>query len=91
MQGLQGIKEHFESRIEREARFIRGRKGRFRKIKKIKRKRMIGHIISTLVEILIGYILIQRVSEWLNLRGFIAIIVKVIGILVIIGALISWV
>lgn len=51
---------------------------------------MIGHLISMLVEILIGYILIEKVPGWLNLRGFIATVVKIIGVLFIIGALLSW-
>lgn len=50
-----------------------------------------GHLISTIVEIIIGWILIQRVPYWLDLRGIIATIVKVIGVLIIIGAILSWV
>ena len=50
-----------------------------------------GHLISTIVEIIIGWLLIQRVPDWLDLRGFIATVVKVIGVLIIIGAILSWI
>lgn len=50
-----------------------------------------GHLISTIVEIIIGWVLIQRVPAWLDLRGFIATVVKVIGVLIIIGAILSWI
>lgn len=48
-------------------------------------------LISTAVRILIGWLLIDKVPYWLNLNGVIATIVKVIGVLIIIGALLSWV
>lgn len=52
---------------------------------------MIDSLISTLVHILIGWILIEYVPKWLKLRGVIEMIVKVIGVLIIISSLLSWV
>lgn len=52
---------------------------------------MIHSLISTAVKILIGWILIDKVPSWLNLRGIIATVIKVIGILIIISALLDWV
>lgn len=49
----------------------------------------LSFLISTAVRILIGWILIDKVPKWLNLDGVIAIIIKVIGILVILSALLS--
>lgn len=48
-------------------------------------------LISTAVKILIGWILIDKVSAWLNIHGIIATIIKVIGVLIIISALLDWV
>lgn len=52
---------------------------------------MIGALISTIVRILIGWILIDKVPLWLNLSGIIATIIKVIGVLIIISALLAWI
>lgn len=51
----------------------------------------ISLLISTAVKILIGWILIDKVPSWLNLSGIIATIIKVIGVLIIISALLAWV
>ena len=51
----------------------------------------ISALISTAVKILIGWILIDKVPSWLNLRGIIATIIKVVGVLVIISALLDWI
>lgn len=48
-------------------------------------------LISTAVKIIIGWLLIDRVPQWLSLRGFISTIIKIIGVLVIISALLDWV
>lgn len=48
-------------------------------------------LIHTAVKILIGWILIEKVPSWLNLKGIIATIVKVIGILIILSALFDWI
>ena len=48
-------------------------------------------LISTAVKILIGWILIDKVPSWLNLSGIISTIIKVIGVLIIISALLDWV
>lgn len=48
-------------------------------------------LISTAVRILIGWLLIDRVPSWLNLSGIIAMIIKVIGVLIIISALLIWI
>lgn len=52
---------------------------------------MIGLLISTAVRVIIGWILIDRVPAWLGLSGIIAMIIKVIGVLIIISALLAWV
>lgn len=52
---------------------------------------MINALIHTAIRILIGWLLIEKVPAWLNLRGIIATIIKVIGVLIIISALLDWV
>lgn len=52
---------------------------------------MISALISTAIRILIGWILIDKVPSWLNLSGIIATIIKVIGVLIIISALLAWI
>lgn len=52
---------------------------------------MISALISTAIRILIGWLLIEKVPYWLNLSGIISIIIKVIGVLIIISALLAWV
>ena len=52
---------------------------------------IVSALISTAVKILIGWILIDKVPFWLNLSGIIATIIKVIGVLIIIRALLDWV
>lgn len=52
---------------------------------------MINALIHTAVRILIGWLLIERVPAWLNIRGIVATILKVIGVLLIISALLDWI
>ncbi len=52
---------------------------------------MINALIHTAVRILIGWLLIERVPAWLNIRGIIATILKIIGVLIIISALLDWI
>lgn len=52
---------------------------------------IISKIISTLVYCLIGWILIEKVPYWLNIKGFLATIVKIIGVLIIIYSLTTWI
>ena len=52
---------------------------------------MINALIHTAISIIIGWLLIERVPVWLNIRGIIATILKVIGVLIIISALLDWV
>ncbi len=52
---------------------------------------MINALIHTAVRILIGWLLIERVPAWLNIRGIVATILKVIGVLIIISALLDWI
>lgn len=52
---------------------------------------MINALIHTAVRILIGWLLIDRVPAWLNIRGIVATILKVIGVLIIISALLDWI
>ena len=51
----------------------------------------INALIHTAVRILIGWLLIDRVPAWLNIRGIVATILKVIGVLIIISALLDWI
>lgn len=51
----------------------------------------ISQIISTLIQCLIGWILIVKVPSWLKLRGIFATIIRVIGVIVIIYALLAYV
>lgn len=52
---------------------------------------MINALIHTAVRILIGWLLIERVPAWLNIRGIVATIIKIIGVLIIISALLDWI
>lgn len=52
---------------------------------------LVSALIHTAIRIVIGWILIDRVPCWLNLSGLIATIIKVIGVLIIISALLDWV
>ena len=52
---------------------------------------MVEALISTAVQILRGWLFIDKIPEWLGLRGIIATIVKVIGVLIIISAFLNWI
>lgn len=52
---------------------------------------MINALIHTAVRILIGWLLIEKVPAWLNIRGIVATILKIIGVLIIISALLDWI
>lgn len=52
---------------------------------------MINALIHTAVRIIIGWLLIERVPAWLNIRGIVATIIKIIGVLIIISALLDWI
>lgn len=52
---------------------------------------MISALIHTAIRIIIGWILIDKVPAWLNISGIIATIIKVIGVLIIISALLDWI
>lgn len=52
---------------------------------------MINALIHTAVRIIIGWLLIDRVPAWLNIRGIVATILKIIGVLIIISALLDWI
>lgn len=52
---------------------------------------MTSALIHTAVRILIGWLLIDRVPGWLNFKGSIAMVIKVIGVLIIISTLLDWV
>ena len=51
---------------------------------------IISQIISTLIQCLVGWLLIEKIPVWLKIRGFFATIVKIIGVLIILRALIAW-
>lgn len=52
---------------------------------------LFSRIITTLIQCLIGYLFIAYIPAWLNLKGIIATIVKIIGVLIILRALIAWI
>lgn len=52
---------------------------------------VVSALISTAIRIIIGWLLIDRVPAWFGLSGIIATIIKVIGVLIIISALLAWV
>ena len=52
---------------------------------------MINALIHTAVRIIIGWLLIERVPAWLNIRGIVATILTVIAVLIIISALLDWI
>ncbi len=52
---------------------------------------MINALIHTAVRIIIGWLLIERVPAWLKIRGIVATILKIIGVLIIISALLDWI
>ena len=52
---------------------------------------MINALIHTAVRIIIGWLLIERIPAWLNIRGIVATILKVIGVVIIISALLDWI
>jgi len=52
---------------------------------------MFNSLIHTAARILIGWILIEKVPYWLGLTGFIKSVIKVIGVLVIISAILDWI
>lgn len=52
---------------------------------------MIERIISTAIQCLIGYLFIAYIPVWLKIRGTFATILKIIGVLIILGALLSWI
>lgn len=52
---------------------------------------MIDALIHTAVRILIGWLLIDKIPAWLSIRGIVATILKVIGVLIIISALLEWI
>ena len=52
---------------------------------------MINALIHTAVRILIGWLLIERGPAWLNIRGIVVTILKIIGVLIIISALLDWI
>lgn len=49
----------------------------------------IDHLISTVIRVLIGWILIDKVPYWLGLGRKLTTITKIIGVLIIISALLS--
>ena len=52
---------------------------------------MINALIHTAVRIILAWLLIERIPAWLNIRGIVATILKVIGVLIIISALLDWI
>lgn len=51
---------------------------------------VISLLISTLIQCLVGWLLIEKVPAWIKISGFFATVVKIIGVLIILRALIAW-
>jgi len=51
---------------------------------------IISQIIITLIQCLVGWLLIEKIPAWFKISGFFATIIKIIGILIILRALIAW-
>ena len=51
---------------------------------------IISSIISTLIQCLAGWLLIEKVPGWLNITGFFATVIRIIGVLIIIRAFLAW-
>ncbi len=49
-----------------------------------------SHLISTLIQCLIGWLFIDKIPEWLKVSGVIAMILRIVGILIILRAILSW-
>lgn len=49
----------------------------------------VSSLIGAAVQCIIGWLLIDRVPAWLNIRGVVATILKVLGVIIIISALLS--
>lgn len=50
---------------------------------------VISLIISTLIQCLIGWLCIEKVPGWIKISGFFATIIRIIGVLIIIRALLQ--
>ena len=51
---------------------------------------IISSLIGTAIQCLVGYLFISYIPRWLNIKGVFATILKVIGVLIILRALIAW-
>ncbi len=51
---------------------------------------LISALIRTIVKILIGWLVVEKVPSWFNLKGTVSTVVKVLGVLIIISALLDW-
>lgn len=49
----------------------------------------IDHLISAIIRVLIGWILIDKVPYWLGLSRTFTTVIKIIGVLIIISALLG--
>lgn len=52
---------------------------------------IINALIHTLIKCLIGYLFIAYIPKWLKVTGIIDTILKIIGILIILSALLDWI
>lgn len=52
---------------------------------------MINALIKTAILIVIGWLLIDKVPGWIGIRGIVATIIKIIGVLIILSALLAWI
>lgn len=51
---------------------------------------IVHQLLSTTIMILVGWLLVQYVPKWLSLKNKPALIVKIVGVIIIIGSLLSW-
>lgn len=51
---------------------------------------IISQLIGTIIQCLLGWLLIEKVPGWLRISGVFALIVRIIGVLIIIRALLAW-
>ena len=51
---------------------------------------IISNLIRTAIQCLVGYLFIAYIPNWLKIRGIFATILKIIGVLIILWALLAW-
>lgn len=49
----------------------------------------VSSLISAAVQCIIGWLFIDRIPAWLKIRGIVATILRILGVIIIIAALLS--